>query len=350
MPSFLKFFFISLTISSVVFLSACGSANRPPSEPPVYVDNAPPITEGAYAVYETQRIFDAPLEPLRRYIEDGFKIVAAMEETENIKKPVETVILSGTWPETGSVRSVKLSDGHYTMERVIENNFPTLFRYQVWDFTAAAGNNLDYAVGQQAWEVLPDGRSQLTWTYSLRPNAGFKRPFVQRFVDNDMRPLMENALNTVKAQAEAHFANHIRRNKSLDTVNRFFTALENEDKETALSLLSENAMLHAPYNPNGDTSDRAIRSFPASLYVAGALQTYDNLVFEDRDYSIGDNGNTIWVEAEGRLRVAETGRPYENRYVFKIKLKDETVESITEYTNVATLARDGVVAREDKQR
>lgn len=193
-------------VAASVALVACAGNVAPPSIPPSDVNSAPEISGGPYATYETVRVFDAPLEPLRRYIADGNKIVAAMEETDNIKKPVDVVVLSGTWPEVGAVRRLEFSDGHYTLERVLENAFPTLFRYQVWDFTAAAGNNLDYAVGQQAWEVLPDGRSQLTWTYSLRANAGFKRPFVQRFVNNDMRPLMENALDTVQAQANAAFA------------------------------------------------------------------------------------------------------------------------------------------------
>ncbi|MEL7540234.1 MAG: SRPBCC family protein, partial [Pseudomonadota bacterium] len=157
-------------------------------------------------IYETERIFNAPLESLRAFIEDGNKIIAAMEETDNIKKPVDTVVVHGIWPEEGAVRRLEFSDGHYTLERVLENDHPTLFRYQVWDFTAAAGNNLDYAVGQQAWEARPDGTSKLTWTYSLKPNAGYKRFFVQRFVNNDMRPLMDNALDVVKAQADEAFS------------------------------------------------------------------------------------------------------------------------------------------------
>jgi len=128
-----------------------------------------------------------------------------MEETQNIKKPIDTVVLHGTWPEEGAVRRLKFSDGHYTLERVIKNDFPYLFRYQVWNFTAASGKHLDYALGQQAWEVLPDGRSQLTWTYSLRPNAGFKLPIVRRFINTDMKPLMENALDVVVAQANDAF-------------------------------------------------------------------------------------------------------------------------------------------------
>ena len=185
---------------------ACSGTTAPPDTPPDYTDAAPEITDGKYATYETERIFNAPLAPLRRFIEDGNKIVAAMEETDNIKKPVDVVVLSGIWPEENSVRRLEFSDGHYTLERVLENDFPTLFRYQVWGYTSAAGNNLDYALGQQAWEELPDGRSKLTWTYSLRANAGYKHFFIRRFVNNDMRPLMDNALDKVKEQADAAFA------------------------------------------------------------------------------------------------------------------------------------------------
>ncbi len=191
---------------SIIALTACSKTVVPPTVPPAYDGTAPELKDGPYAVYETERLFNAPLEPLRRFIEDGNKIVAAMEETENIKKPVDVVVLSGTWPEEGSVRRLEFSDGHYTLERVLKNDFPTLFRYQVWNFTAASGKHLDYAMGQQSWDVISEGTSKLTWTYKLRPNAGFKRPIVQRFVKTDMKPLMENALDVVVEQANANFA------------------------------------------------------------------------------------------------------------------------------------------------
>ena len=197
---------ISASFAAAIILSACAGTVSPPTAPPEYTGSAPDLSGGKYAVYETERVFQAPLESLREYIADGNKIVSAMEETDNIKKPIDVVVLSGTWPEQDAVRRLEFSDGHYTLERVLENNFPGAFRYQVWNFTAAAGNNLDYALGEQTWTSLPDGTTKLTWTYSLKPNAGYKRFFVQRFVDNDMRPLMDNALDTVKAQADAAFA------------------------------------------------------------------------------------------------------------------------------------------------
>lgn len=142
--------------------------------------------------------------------------------------------------------------------------------------------------------------------------------------------------------------------RQIDTTSRiqiaedFFSALEREDAETALAMLTDTALLHAPYNPNGDATDAGIRTFPAALYVKGAIGTYDNLVFEDRKFSVADDGQTIWIEAEGRLRVAATGNPYENRYVFKLELASDKIDAITEYTNVATLARDGVTATAPK--
>lgn len=202
-PALKKLPVVALT---ALCLIGCSETRLPPEVPPAYTGEAPEITEGKYAVYETERIFNAPLIAVRRYIEDGNKIVSAMEETDNIKKPVDVVVLSGTWPETDSVRRLEFSDGHYALERVIKNDFPTLFRYQVWNFTAAAGDNLEYAVGQQAWTELDAGRSKLVWTYSLRPNADYKQFFVQRFVNNDMRPLMDRALDAVKKQVDEAFA------------------------------------------------------------------------------------------------------------------------------------------------
>jgi len=132
--------------------------------------------------------------------------------------------------------------------------------------------------------------------------------------------------------------------KRIKMADTFFEAMFREDQQAVTSLLTEASVVHAPYNPNGDASDAGIRSFPAKLYVLGAMQTYDNLKWEDKKYSLSDSGQTLWVEANGKLSVAQTGKPYHNRYVFKIDFENDKIAAITEYTNVATLAKHGVVA------
>lgn len=198
---------------ALALMTGCSLQVEPPETPPTYTGSAPPIAEDGYAVYETRRVFDAPLEPLRRYIDEGSRIVANMEETDRIRKPIESVVLFGTWPEVESVRRLEFSDGHFVLERVIENEFPTLFRYQVWNYTSEAGRNLAYAIGEQSWRELPDGRSELTWTYRLMPNAAYKRPFVQRFTNTDMRPLMESALDRLQTEVNAHFQSYERQSE-----------------------------------------------------------------------------------------------------------------------------------------
>jgi ketosteroid isomerase-like protein len=132
--------------------------------------------------------------------------------------------------------------------------------------------------------------------------------------------------------------------KRIEMADAFFEAMFKEDRQAVTALMTEASIVHAPYNPNGDASDAGIRTFPARLYVLGAMQTYDNLKWENKKYSLSDSGQTLWVEANGKLSVAQTGKPYHNRYVFKIDFENDKIATITEYTNVATLAKHGVVA------
>lgn len=202
MPKSLSFV---LLVPVVMSVAACGGNPSPPDGPPP-LTSAPPLEEGWHAVHETTKVIDAPLVPLARWIDEGKEIVGAMEETDEIKKPIDLRVVKGTWPEPGSVRWLKFSDGHYTYERVLVNELPYHFKYQVWGITSSASNHIIYAQGQQDWRVLEDGSSEYKWTYRLRPNSIIKRPFVQGFLNNDMKPFMEGALDRLAAKAEVELA------------------------------------------------------------------------------------------------------------------------------------------------
>lgn len=186
-------------------LISCASNPAPPTAPPE-LTTPPPLSDGWHATFQTTQVIDAPLVPLQTWIVASNELVLAMEETDRIKKPVEVKVVSGNWPEKDSVRWVRLSDGHYTYERVLENRLPEHFSYQIWGLTSSAGDHVTYAQGQWDWRETDEGQSEFAWTYRLRPNSIIKRPFVSSFLDSDMKPFMEGAIGRMAAKAETEFA------------------------------------------------------------------------------------------------------------------------------------------------
>lgn len=194
-----KHLFLSFVAAS--FLAACAATVDPPKIPPSDVTNYPELATEGYA--ETTVIGDYPLalSDLRTWLMDGNKIVAEMEPTDNIAKPVDIVYFTGEWPNPGATRRVEMSDGHFVLERVL-SNAPEKFEYQIWGLTNAAGKNVDHIHGIQAFSPLDEGGTRLTWSYRVKPNAGFKKPFVQRFVNQDVTPFLTQAVENTVALAE----------------------------------------------------------------------------------------------------------------------------------------------------
>ncbi len=189
-------------IALSVALAACSGAAEPPAVPPSDVSAFPAVAEAGYASTTVTGVYPMGLAETRAWIADGNKIVAEMEPTENIAKPSDIVYLTGDWPEPGATRRVEMTDGHFALERVLSNTADT-FEYQIWGLTSAAGRNVDHVHGIQAFDALDDGTTRLTWTYKVKPNAGFKRPFVQRFVDKDVTPFLSQALENTVTLANA---------------------------------------------------------------------------------------------------------------------------------------------------
>lgn len=126
-------------------------------------------------------------------------------------------------------------------------------------------------------------------------------------------------------------------------VEPFLEAVERGDAETAFGFLAPGAEVHAMFNPNGDASDAGIRRFPARGYFGVVMRNYDVIRLTDRRFSVVDHGRSVWMEAEGDLRVAATGKPYRNRYVFRFDLDAAgRIGHVSEWVNTVTLAREGV--------
>ena len=88
-----------------------------------------------------------------------------------------------------AARRVRLSDGHYIVERVVVNE-PQRFRYQIYVFTNAAGRGVDQIVAEQRF-VPVEGGTRFEWDYDVYPKSAVTRPFVRRFVERELRPYIE---------------------------------------------------------------------------------------------------------------------------------------------------------------
>ena len=191
-------------LAAMVMLVACSSV-APPDVPPSDIASYPALAEDGYASVTLTRDFDVPRDWLRGWLAETSAFTKNFESTDDIAKPASTEVLSGEWFEPGSVRRVRLEDGHYVLERIV-NNTPERLEYQIWAFTNAAGKNVDHIRGVQQFEALDADSTRFTWTYAALPNAGFKRPFVRRFVDSEVRDYLESSLDKTVVDAEAAYS------------------------------------------------------------------------------------------------------------------------------------------------
>jgi len=165
-----------MTIAVAAALTACGSL-QPPSSPPEYSPPPDVATQGLITLTSRAEI-SMSVDELRAYLLEN-PFISFFEPTENISPPDETEILKGEWPNPDAVRRVKLQDGHYVIERILENE-PAYFSYQIWVFTNEAGRGVAQIIGEQNFVAIDDQTTLFKWDYNLKPKSGITRIFVNR--------------------------------------------------------------------------------------------------------------------------------------------------------------------------
>ncbi|GLQ21923.1 hypothetical protein ACFFUB_08625 [Algimonas porphyrae] len=195
---------LHVPLIAAALLTACSNV-EPPSTPPADFTTYPALSESGYAETTISRDFPMKLTQLRTFLDEDNRIVANFEPTDTISMPVDTVYFDGDWPEVGATRRVEQDDGHFVLERVLVSQ-PDRFEYQIWGFTGAVGNNVDHVHGVMEFLPIGDSQTRMNWSYKVKPNAGFKRVLVQRFVNKEITPFLTTSLDKTLAQAEARVA------------------------------------------------------------------------------------------------------------------------------------------------
>ncbi len=162
-------------LAILLFAAACAPA--PPTTPPEYEDPPAVATEGLRTITVVEEI---PMSvPRLRAFQEKNLLTDFFEPTDTIAAPDELEILRGTWPTPGAVRRVKLTDGHYVIERILENR-PELFTYQIWVFTNAAGRGVEQIIGEQRFIATGPNSTRFEWDYKIKPKSAVTGFFVDR--------------------------------------------------------------------------------------------------------------------------------------------------------------------------
>ncbi|MEM1148409.1 MAG: SRPBCC family protein [Pseudomonadota bacterium] len=166
-------------IALTALLANCTSAVTPPETPPAYSE-PPPLADEGYISVVTSADVPMSVAELRAFLLDR-PFISFLEATETISPPVAEEPLRGDWLTPGAVRRLQLQDGHYVIERVLENE-PERFTYQAWVFTNAAARGVNHIFGEQRFVALGPDETRFEWTYNVKPKSSVTAFFVRRQV------------------------------------------------------------------------------------------------------------------------------------------------------------------------
>jgi hypothetical protein len=173
--------------------------------PPVVDPQAPTIAR-------TERIVVArPADAVFAYVVAG-PLAEMIPATRKLPGVTGTTLLTpGPWGGVGERRYVHLTDGSQTTEQGLESVPGQRFRYEVWDYSTAAGKPIAYALGEFVFTALDDKRTEIVWTYAFRlrsnmfpGNLGWLGRRLMRlvFLDTAYAELMRASLAAIKARLE----------------------------------------------------------------------------------------------------------------------------------------------------
>ena len=184
-------------IAFTALLASCTSSISPPDAPPSYSE-PPPLAETGYVTVVTSADIPMSVPELRAFLLER-PFISFLEATDSISPPVAEETLRGEWLTPGAVRRLELEDGHYVIERVLENE-PELFSYQAWIFTNAAARGVNHILGEQRFIALSPDETRFEWTYNVKPKSSFTALFVRRQVP-ELTEFMDTGTQAMAAAA-----------------------------------------------------------------------------------------------------------------------------------------------------
>lgn len=128
---------------------------------------------------------------------------------------------------------------------------------------------------------------------------------------------------------------------ALEMAKTFFTALEDHDLDIVAPLLADEVTETIPLSNTGTPQPWSFFDGKEAVlgYLATIVHNFSRVVLADREYSVTEDGDTVFVETKGDLIQAGTGAPYTNVYVFKFATHAGKIVKISEYANPIPVAK-----------
>jgi hypothetical protein len=183
--------------------TVAGCASVPDAPPPLV---APPavVNDDNYVTHVTSRTVNGEPAQVKAWLEQK-QLASFFPKDQGIAGVKRTVPLVGVWGTNGSIRRVELDDGHYAFDHVIENVDARMFRYQIYGLTNVAGTVSEYVHARIEYFKASERQTEVKWTYAVRPKSFITKPLVTRFVDNQLKPYMEAAMDNMRDAAIKDF-------------------------------------------------------------------------------------------------------------------------------------------------
>lgn len=189
----------------------------------------------------------------------------------------------------------------------------------------------DHYLGEQHWQVSGHYR------YRFIKDAGHWLISAAQFnLKNEVgsRDIFATAIE--KAQVEP--PSYLKRQVTIQTVQRFLKALEDHDMDTFNSLWADDAIQDMPYSPPGHPTRILGKANIVALYAQWPENSANaNFTEQLKLYPMQDP-ETLFVEYQGRVDIVPTGRRYQQSYGGLFHVVNGKIQLFREYFDPAPFA------------
>ena len=135
----------------------------------------------------------------------------------------------------------------------------------------------------------------------------------------------------------------VQHDAALAVAKAYFANWIGGDMGRLRGLLSEDVTIVLPNS--GDTPVPSFRFDgvdEALGYLQSAYTTFERLTFRDEQWVVSQDARFVYLHAVGDMVAKPNGKDYDNVYVFRLEMQDETIVRVLEYTNPIIWANLGL--------